>query len=155
MLTRKNCPQPVATMILALFLLPFSLLRSEDGKTNRMTEDYIPTTGQNLPVILDISKPTVKILFGEDKYSPGDLVTVNIELKNSESGPLYFHEYKWELFENGVSLTKLINVTDENGKATIRFRIPNVLLSKTLLLKITTSHDGTTETISDWVPVTF
>lgn len=105
------------------------------------------------PAVTVISNPTVKVLFNESKYIAGDQVTVNIELKDSNSEPLYFHEYSWELFENGTSKTKYFNVTDENGKATVKFRLPDIILSRSLLLKITTNHDGKMETISEWVPL--
>lgn len=97
--------------------------------------------------------PVMSLDFAEKDYFRGDNVTFYVELKNNDLTPLYFHEYTWSLYENERQISKLHNATDEHGKASITFNIPEDLKSTTVLLKVKTEHDGESETISKWIPV--
>jgi len=96
----------------------------------------------------------MELKFLEKGYGAGDEATAELDLKNLENEALIDKKFEYEVFIDGQKIKKKSVRTDEEGKALIKFKLPNKLISPDGVLNIILEHQGKIESISRTVPIT-
>jgi uncharacterized protein YfaS (alpha-2-macroglobulin family) len=96
----------------------------------------------------------MKLDFKEKGFSAGDEAYADFELRSTDDAILTNHPFQYKAQLQGKTFISEKGTTDKNGKATVRFKLPNQLTSNDGLLTITASHDGKTESVSRAIPIT-
>ncbi|MCB0837594.1 MAG: TonB-dependent receptor plug domain-containing protein, partial [Bacteroidetes bacterium] len=122
--------------------------------TNLMREDNVLPFEKELQV-QNIVYPNIlmKLDFDLEAYGPGDEVIADIELRNLKDEPLSNLGFKFVAQINGKDLEIGKNMTDAEGKATVRFELPSNLQSNDGILNVMVDESGFTESVSRSIPI--
>ncbi|WP_162946368.1 TonB-dependent receptor plug domain-containing protein [Chitinophaga barathri] len=86
-------------------------------------------------------------------YGPGSEVTADFTMRNLAGKPITQHPTKYTVMLDGTSAGSGNFNTDKDGKAKIKFRLPETLASGNGLLNVTVQYDAYTESISRSIPI--
>ncbi len=95
----------------------------------------------------------MKLDFPEKGYGPGAEVKADFSMRNLEDQPIRNYEGKYTVFIGGEAIAQAPFSTDGEGKATIRFNLPDNLSVNDGLLTITVQYDSYTESVSRSIPI--
>ncbi|NIF06562.1 TonB-dependent receptor plug domain-containing protein [Chryseobacterium sp. Tr-659] len=95
----------------------------------------------------------MKLDFPKKGYGPGDEVTAEFSMRSLSSLPIPFYEGDYTTMNNGETFSEGKLTTDKEGKALLKFKLPQTLKSSDALLNIKVSFDGFTESVSRNIPV--
>jgi alpha-2-macroglobulin-like protein len=95
----------------------------------------------------------MKLDFPEKGYGAGDLVSANFSMRNLSDMPVRNYSGKYAVAIGGEVIIKQTFKTDSDGKAVIRFSLPQNLSVNDGLLNITIDYDAYTEAISRSIPI--
>ncbi|MBO9154307.1 TonB-dependent receptor plug domain-containing protein [Chitinophaga sp. GCM10012297] len=86
-------------------------------------------------------------------YGPGSEVAAEFSMRNLEGRPVALYPCEYTMSLNGKSAAANVFSTDKDGKATIRFRLPETLETSNGLLNVTVKYDAYVESISRAIPI--
>ncbi|MBX7243427.1 MAG: hypothetical protein K1X92_16935 [Bacteroidia bacterium] len=95
----------------------------------------------------------MKLDFQKDAYGPGAEAMADLTLNTNENKPLANQSFSYNVNLDGNSILKEKGVTNEEGAAVVRFRLPQTLSSNDGLLNVLIEYQGQTEAISRSVPI--
>ena len=95
----------------------------------------------------------MKLEFERKAYSSNDEVVAKFDANTLENKPLRNKNIDFKVSFAGNILLSGKAKTDENGRALVKFTLPDSLQSNDALLNITTPYNGQTEAISRAVPI--
>lgn len=95
----------------------------------------------------------MKLDFPEKGYGAGDEVKADFSMRNLNDLPLRNYPATYKVSVNGEVIQTNSFQTNEDGKAQLRFFLPNTLNSTDGLLNITIHYDSYTEAISRSIPI--
>jgi hypothetical protein len=105
--------------------------------------------------VQDVVLPALKMKleFEKKAYGAGDEVTAFVDVETNENKPLVSKPLKYVVSLGGKELEVIPSVTDAEGKATLRFRLPAKLNTSDGLLNVMIDYNGSTESVSRSVPI--
>jgi len=86
-------------------------------------------------------------------YGPGETCEADLSLKSNDNKPLANHKFEYDVFVEGKNISKLSGTTDANGKAVIKFRLPEALQSNDGIVNVRVQHDGISESVTRAIPI--
>ncbi|MFM2376394.1 MAG: hypothetical protein RLZZ165_1491, partial [Bacteroidota bacterium] len=95
----------------------------------------------------------MKIDFDRKAYGAGEEVVARLDLQSNDNQPLRSHGFSYKVTLEGDSYLDLKGTTDGEGKASLRFRLPENLTSNDGLVNVMIAYNGLTESISRSVPI--
>ena len=95
----------------------------------------------------------MKLDFERKAYGAGDKVEAKLELATNENLPLASQEFRFVAQLAGTQIVLDKAKTNENGKALVRFELPEQLFTNDGLLNIMIEYNGLTEAISRSIPI--
>lgn len=95
----------------------------------------------------------MKLDFPEKGYGPGDEVKADFAIRNLNDLPIRNYPAVYKVSIAGKMIYTNNFITDEEGKAQLRFNLPGTLNSTDGLLNITIQYDSYTEAISRSIPI--
>lgn len=107
---------------------------------------------------IQVQKPVLPKLkmtldMAREAYGPGDEVSADLALKALDNKPLSKKKFSYVLLLDGKKQKVLTAKTDRDGKAKIKFSLPNNLKTTDGLVNILIEHLGQTESIARSVPI--
>jgi len=96
----------------------------------------------------------MKLDFPEKGYGPCDEVKADFSVRNLNDLPLRNYPAAYKVSVNGEAILTNTFHTDAEGKAQLRFNLPNTLNSTDGLLNIAIEYDSYVEVISRSIPIT-
>ncbi|MEW7279036.1 TonB-dependent receptor plug domain-containing protein [Aquimarina sp. 2201CG1-2-11] len=102
-----------------------------------------------------IVKPNVllSLEFEKEGYGKSSWVTANFDIKDLKNNPISNTDVTYKVSVKGNVIQSKNILTNIEGKANIRFQLPDNLASRDVVLIVQIPHKGTTESISKSVPV--
>ncbi|MDY8135256.1 TonB-dependent receptor plug domain-containing protein [Aquimarina sp. 2201CG5-10] len=95
----------------------------------------------------------LNLKFEKEGYGKASEVTANFKAKDLKNKPLSNTKITFNVSVKGKKMLSQKNVTDNEGKAKLSFRLPPDLSTTDVILNILIPYQGTTESISRSVPV--
>lgn len=95
----------------------------------------------------------LNLKFQKEGYGKSSEVITDFEVKDLKNNPLAHKEMTFEVTLKGQSFLKEKFMTDADGKAHPRFKLPENLETADVILNVLIPYQGTTESISRAVPV--
>ena len=95
----------------------------------------------------------MKLDFPEKGYGAGSEVSADFSMRNLNDQPIKFFPCKFTVSVGGQTIMTDDLKTDHEGKAKVKFRLPNDLKTNDGLLNITINYDSYTEAISRSIPI--
>ncbi len=86
-------------------------------------------------------------------FGPGDEVTASFSMRSLSDQPIAGQDASFTVFIGGKSVQQTVFRTTQEGKASIRFRLPASLTVNDGLLSVTVKYDGFTESVSRSIPI--
>lgn len=90
--------------------------------------------------------------FRKKGYGPGDTCEADFTLKSNDNKPLANHKFEYDVLIEGKNITQS-GTTDANGKAVVKFRLPEVLQSNDGLVNVRVQYDGISESVTRAIPI--
>ena len=105
--------------------------------------------------VQDIVLPNLKMKldFVKKAYGPGDEVEAKIEINTNENKPLANYKLKYVANINGKQVVNEIAMTNLDGIKTVKFKLPENLISNDGLVNIVIDYNGSAESISRSIPI--
>lgn len=91
--------------------------------------------------------------FEREAYGAGDEVLANFEARTKENAPLAYKKITYTVQLEGKVLYTKTTKTDQNGKALLRYELPQKLTSNNNLINVQFQEDGLTESIARSAPI--
>jgi len=101
----------------------------------------------NLPRLL------MKLSFDRKAYGAGDSVQATLSLQNLNNRPLTEYPFVYEVSLDDGTTLKQSMLTDINGKAAVKFALPQSLKTNDGILNVAINYKGTVEAISRSIPI--
>ena len=117
----------------------------------RNFEDYFEKEIQVQKTI--IPKLAMQLEFGRKTYGAGDEVVANITIQTPENQALSSNTFQYNINIDGEKIIEKTAITNEKGKATLKFILPEKLNSTDGLLNVIIDYKGTKESIARSVPI--
>ncbi|WP_173002914.1 TonB-dependent receptor plug domain-containing protein [Chitinophaga sp. SYP-B3965] len=95
----------------------------------------------------------MKLEFPKKGYGGGDEVIADFSVRSLDDQPVRNKAAKYTVSVSGIVIQTSNFSTSQEGKAQIRFQLPQALSSTDGLLNITLQHDGYVEAISRSIPI--
>lgn len=95
----------------------------------------------------------MQLEFPAKGYGPGSEVSADFSMRSLDGKPVALHPSEYTVSLNGQSAGRGSFTTDKDGRATVRFRLPETLATSNGLLNITVKYDAYTESISRGIPI--
>jgi alpha-2-macroglobulin-like protein len=95
----------------------------------------------------------MKIDFDRKAFGAGDEVVASLDLQSNDNQPLRNYAFNYKVNLAGESFVDLKGTTDADGKAKLKFRLPEKLETNDGLVNVMISYNGLTESISRSVPI--
>lgn len=95
----------------------------------------------------------MKLDFTRKAFGAGDEVIAKLELHTNENTPLSKQQVKFAASLKGTNIIEDTGITDEDGLAYIKFRLPKKIDSNDGLLNVMIDYNGGTESISRSIPI--
>jgi TonB family protein len=97
----------------------------------------------------------MNLSFQRKAYGAGEKPIAKLKLATIENRPLVDYEFNFTVKLDGRSFKMGKGITNEKGVAYIEFPLPKNLNTSDGLLNVKINHEGTTESISRSIPITF
>lgn len=95
----------------------------------------------------------MRLDFLRESYGGGDEVQVSFDARGRDDSPLGDHEFSYTLMLAGKKISENKSKTDKEGKALIRFSLPDPLGTADGLLRVKLDYEANPESISRSVPL--
>ncbi len=123
--------------------------------TNWQKNDSFPAIFDKEITVQAIILPRLKMKldFAEKGYGKGATAHATLSLENNENQPLKNFPFSYKIQLSGVDFLASNATTNAEGKADIRFQLPQDLQTNDALLNIVIDYEGKKEAISRSVPI--
>lgn len=91
--------------------------------------------------------------FRKKGYGPGAACEADLSLKSNDNKPLANHKFEYDVFIEGKNTGTLSGTTDANGKAVIKFKLPEALQSNDGIVNVRVQYDGISESVTRAIPI--
>jgi hypothetical protein len=95
----------------------------------------------------------MKLDFDRKAFGAGDDVVASLDLQSNDNQPLRNHAFSYKVSLDGESYVDLKGTTDAEGKAKLKFQLPEKLATNDGLVNVMIAYNGLTESISRSVPI--
>ena len=95
----------------------------------------------------------MKLDFPQKGYGAGNAVTADFSMRNLSDEPIRFYTADFSVSIGGARVQSGTIKTDREGKAQVRFTLPQELKTSDGLLNLTVNYDSYTEAISRSIPI--
>jgi alpha-2-macroglobulin-like protein len=91
--------------------------------------------------------------FKKKGYGKGETCLADFELKTIENIALKNFRFKYEVFISGQKYNVLSGQTDQNGKATLQFQLPELLTKNDGIINVLVDYDNYQESVTRSIPI--
>lgn len=102
---------------------------------------------------LVVPRVKMKLDFIRESYGKGDDVQASFSAKGRDDQPLALHDFSYTVTLGGRKVSEAKAQTDKEGKALIRFKLPETLQTSDGLLNVKLDYQAMPESISRSVPI--
>ncbi len=95
----------------------------------------------------------MKIDLDKEAYGMGETVTIDFNVKDLKDRPISNVNTSFSLFEDGVEIQKLFEVTNSKGESVVSFHLPKTINTSNISINAKINYRNQTESISKRVPV--
>lgn len=91
--------------------------------------------------------------FKKEGYGPGETCEADFTLKSNDNQPLANHVFEYEVFIQGKNIQTLTGTTNSEGKAVLKFRLPDNVQANDGIVNVKVEYDGIKESVTRSIPI--
>ncbi|WP_294822266.1 TonB-dependent receptor plug domain-containing protein [uncultured Flavobacterium sp.] len=91
--------------------------------------------------------------FRRKGYGPGEACEADFSLKSNDNKPLANHKFEYDVFVEGKNMGTLTGTTGADGKAVVKFSLPETLQANDGIVNVRVQYDGINESVIRAIPI--
>ncbi len=104
---------------------------------------------------VNIPKILLELDIEKESYGAGDEVVADLKMRSIDGKVLGDYLFEYQVRLAGENVYKSVAFSDKEGKASIKYNLPNELTSADGLLNVMVGYGGNTESIARRIPILF